>query len=1025
MLKHRELTRQRINQLGRRITRHIYADPMPLNASYLPSPEPLPFAAVKGRRFKKIEPGTIWGDAFDCAWFRFEGKLDSRYKGQTLVALIDIGGEGCVLNKRGKPLQGLTSKFEDQHGGFIGPKREVRLFSPAKGSESVSLLVDGGANHLQGQQRRCEFRQAELCTFDEPMFKLYHEFRFLELLMLELPVSSRHGQLIERCLNDVCNIMTRWDPTEVIAARRRLAAELARPANASALNVTAIGHAHMDVAWLWPLRETVRKVGRTFSTALRMMEEYPDYHFGASQPHLYQMLKDNYPSLFNEVRAAVKGGRWEVQGGMWVESDCNIPSGESLVRQVLHGKRFFHKEFGVDVKHLWLPDVFGYSAALPQILRKSGIDYFTTHKLNWNQFNRFPHHTMYWQGIDGSRIFSHFMAGNDYNVPATPKAFMNFERENRDGDRTDHALCLFGIGDGGGGPGRTHIEWTTLARDLEDLPKVTMGKAADFFTAAESSSRDLLTWVGELYFEYHRGTYTSQALVKKMNRRLELLIREVEFLYCQMPASRYPARELERIWKVILLNQFHDIIPGSSINRVYKEAHAQYAAAETELIALRDTADKSYGDSVNTRDTQSPRIVFNPLSWARQTIAFMPDERRTRWVDAAGNRLISQRVREGMLVQLQVPSMGHNLFGFAQQSNVAPASALPSTNKKLENNLLRVDFAADGRIRRIYDKSLRREVLAPGAKANEFCLYEDLPLAYEAWDIDAYYLEKAPTHPHLTSVELVEHGALRATIRQTWEDDNYTITQHISLDRDSRIIEFDTQVDWQESQHMLRVAFPVNVKAEQANYEIQFGHVARPTHANTSWDMARFEVVGHKWADLSQPNYGVAILNDCKYGHRIFGNTISLNLLRSPTRPDPEADRHIHRFRYALYPHAGNLVEAQVVNRAWEFNVPVRLLKAAGGKGKRPAMDSLITSSCSNVIIDTVKRAEDDRQIIVRMYESAGIDCVTDVHINGTWDNIEEVNLLEEPLRQIAGARQNTKLTFSPFEIKTIKLNSG
>ncbi|MBD3646177.1 MAG: alpha-mannosidase, partial [Pseudomonadales bacterium] len=446
----------------------------------------------------------------------------------------------------------------------------------ARGNEKVSLLFDVGANHLMGRQRNCEFRLAEVCVLNHEALTLYHEFRFLELLMLELDESSRHGQLVLRCLNDVCNMVTDFTDEEIAAARQRLGKELSRPAKDSALRVSAIGHAHMDVAWLWPLRETVRKCARTFSTALRMMEEYPDYHFGASQPQLYQMIKDAYPSLYRDIKKAVAGGRWEVQGGMWVESDCNIPSGESLVRQVLHGKRFFMKEFGIEVDFLWLPDVFGYSAALPQILKKSRINYFTTHKLNWNQFNKFPHHTMHWQGIDGTGIFAHFMAGNDYNVPCTPRAFMNYERENRDGDRTGHALCLYGIGDGGGGPGRTHIEWAQLARDLEDLPRVTMEKAADFFPRAERDANDLMTWVGELYFEYHRGTYTTHGLVKKMNRRLELLIRDVEIAWSQLPARDYPAGELDRLWKVILLNQFHDIIPGSSITLVYEEAHAQY-----------------------------------------------------------------------------------------------------------------------------------------------------------------------------------------------------------------------------------------------------------------------------------------------------------------------------------------------------------------------------------------------------------------------------------------------------------------
>ncbi|HKI73718.1 MAG TPA: glycoside hydrolase family 38 C-terminal domain-containing protein, partial [Pseudomonadales bacterium] len=582
---------------------------------------------------------------------------------------------------------------------------------------------------------------------------------------------------------------------------------------------------------------------------------------------------------------------------------------------------------------------------------------------------------------------------------------------------------LYGIGDGGAGPSRTHIEWTRLARDFEDLPKVTMEKASDFFPKAEASSRDLLTWVGELYFEYHRGTYTSQALVKKMNRRLELLAREVEFLYAQLPASQYPARDLDQIWKVILLNQFHDIIPGSSITRVYKEAHEQYVEAERQLIELREAADTAYSRSVDNTDIIDPRIVLNPLSWERETIVFLPNERRILWADASGKRLESQRVAGGVLIQLHAPSMGHNLVGVALGQQATRVPDLPSTEKKLENDFLRVDFAADGRIRRIYDKEHAREVLAPGERANEFCLYEDLPLAYEAWDIDAFYLEKPPTHPKLKSMELVELGALRSTIRQVFEDDNYEIVQLIQLDRDSRLIEFVTEVDWRESQHMLRVQFPVNVKADTANYEIQFGHVSRPTHANTSWDMARFEVVAHKWADLSQPNYGVAILNDCKYGHRIFGNTISLNLLRSPTRPDPEADRHVHRFRYALYPHAGNHVEAEVVNRAYEFNVPARVFKATSRGGKRSPLESFIVSDSANVIIDTVKRAEDDRDVIVRLYEAGGIDAETVIRLSKAFTEVVEVDLMEQPVGEVSAAGQKLRLSFSPFEIKTLKFS--
>ena len=586
MLKHQQLTESRIAQAGRRIRDTIYRSPHPLSASYHPSEEPLTFKEAQGRRFQPIAMEQEWGSNFSCAWFHLSGQVPLSMRGQSVVALVDLQGEGCVFDQGGNPWQGLTARHDDRQSGLLGPKKEIKLYRPCRGGEDISIFIDAGANQLLGGNRACHLRQAEVVEFNETAWHLYHEYRFLELTMLELHTTSRHRQLILRCLNDVCNMLGKYSAGQMNQARRRLQDELKRPARDSALHVSAIGHAHIDVAWLWPLRETVRKCARTFATALRMMEEYPHYRFGASQPQLYQFVKTHYPKLYRQIKSAVAAGRWEVQGGMWVESDCNIPSGESLVRQILHGKRFFMQEFGIEVDHLWLPDVFGYSAALPQILKKSRIDYFTTHKLNWNQFNRFPHHTMQWRGLDGTEIFAHFLAGNGYNVSCTPHDFINFEAENRDPDRSDHALCLFGIGDGGGGPGRTHIEWAQLAADLEDLPKVTMEFAREFFAKAQASARDLLSWDGELYFEYHRGTYTSQALCKKMNRRMELLARETELAWSHLPLRRYPARLLDKVWKTILLNQFHDIIPGSSIGRAYAEAHLQYEQIEQTLNAL-------------------------------------------------------------------------------------------------------------------------------------------------------------------------------------------------------------------------------------------------------------------------------------------------------------------------------------------------------------------------------------------------------------------------------------------------------
>jgi|TARA_Y100000031_G_scaffold156950_1_gene214437 alpha-mannosidase len=1023
MLKHQQLTERRIAQAGRRILETIYRNPHPLAVTYYPSEEPLTFDEAQGKPFSAISIDQQWGSNFSCAWFHLSGKVPLRMRGQSVVALVDLEGEGCVFDKGGNPRQGLTARRDDRQSDLLGPKKEIKLYRTCRGGEEISISIDAGANQLLGGNRSCHLRQAEVAEFSETAWQLYHEYRFLELTMLELKGTSRHRQLILRCLNDVCNMLSQYSETELEQARRRLRSELRRPAKDSALNVSAIGHAHIDVAWLWPLRETVRKCARTFATALRMMEEYPDYRFGASQPQLYQFVKTHYPKLYRQIKGAIAAGRWEVQGGMWVESDCNIPSGESLVRQILHGKRFFMQEFGIEVNHLWLPDVFGYSAALPQILKKSRIDYFTTHKLNWNQFNRFPHHTMQWRGLDGTEIFAHFLAGNGYNVSCTPHDFINFEAENRDVDRSDHALCLFGIGDGGGGPGRTHIEWAQLATDLEDLPKVKVEFAREFFTKAQASARDLLSWDGELYFEYHRGTYTTQALCKRMNRKMELLARDTELAWSHLPLGRYPARSLDQVWKSILLNQFHDIIPGSSIRRVYKEAHQQYEQIERTLNTLLDQADAAWVRSVDSRALRNPWMIRNSMSWRRRVTVLLPKSRSRWWRDSQGRHLLSQTAKGGMLVDVEVPALGHVLLDNTKSSPAdAPAPDIKVSARQMENDLLRIRFARDGSIDRIYDKSLRREVLAAGQRGNRFCLFQDQPLAFEAWDIDAFYMETKPSHPVLMAATVVESGPLRSTLSQVWEGDRYKIEQRISLSRNSRLIEFDTSIDWRQSAHMLRVAFPVNVRAAQAHYEIQFGHLARPTHMNTSWDMARFEVVAHKWADISQPNYGVAIINDCKYGHQIHGNVISLNLLRSPKSPDPEADMHTHEFRYALLPHPGDHIAAHVPQQAYEFNVPARVIKTTPHRGSKAASYSLLNIDAHNVFIDTVKKSEDGRDIIIRCYEAYAMDCTTRMEFDFSAQEVIEVDILEDNGRSLPLRDNQVKLTFSPFEIKTLRV---
>jgi len=524
--------------------------------------------------------------------------------------------------------------------------------------------------------------------------------------------------------------------------------------------------------------------------------------------------------------------------------------------------------------------------------------------------------------------------------------------------------------------------------------------------------------------------------VKKQNRRMEQLLREVELAWAMLPLNRYPAKALEEAWKVVLLNQFHDIIPGSSINRVYREAHEQYSEVEQTLTDLLAAADNEWQRGIQTRGFSSPYLLRNSLSWDRDELVLIPEKSRSAanrgpWTTPAGDAALSQPTRTGTLVQIKVPAMGYSLISKGKSREQA-STGLRISKNILQNKLLKVEFAANGCIRRIFDKSESRDVLLPGAMANQFCLFEDQPLAFHAWDIDAFYMEVAPSHPKLVNTEIIEQGPLRASLQQTWQAPNYDIVQTVSLTHDSRLITFDTRVDWRESNHMLRVEFPVDVHATSANYEIQFGHVSRPTHMNTSWDMAKFEVVAHKWADISQPNYGVAIINDCKYGHQIQGNTISLNLLRSPKLPDPEADMHTHQFRYAVLPHPGDLHHSDVIQQAHQFNIPIRVVKPEATRSRNAYLvdNSFISVDCANVIIDTVKKAEDDRSIIVRVYEAFGTDCSCQMHFQNAGkkagrkivQQIQLVSMLEYQGQDIEMRNNAIRLSFKPFEITTLKL---
>ncbi|MFW6292763.1 MAG: alpha-mannosidase, partial [Spirochaetota bacterium] len=730
----------------------------------------------------------------------------------------------------------------------------------------------------------------------------------------------------------------------------------------------------------------------------------------------------------------------ECQGAMWVEPDMNLTSGESLVRQLLYGKRFFRSEFGVDVKNLWLPDVFGYSAALPQILKLAGVDAFMTQKISWNESNTFPHHTFDWEGIDGTRIRTHFLPTNTYNAANAPDEMIEAEKRFSQADVSGDWLNLYGIGDGGGGPSRRHIEFALRSQNTEGLPRLKLAPADDFLKRVEKIPAERLPlWRGELYLELHRGTYTTQARMKYLNRRLELTLRDAEFLAAISGADQRD--DLARIWKNTLLNQFHDILPGSSIREVYEDANGE---SEANLDALEKLERASLG-ALHGAEPEAARayVVYNTLSWARRALVRIPwtDSTVPGVRDSEGSILPVQPVDGGLLVRVTIPSMGLEAFTVSDSADTAGASpageapaagslAARSTAESIENDLLRVRLGSDGTIASIYDRELEREVLAEGA--NRLMLWEDLPYSWDAWDISHYYRETRPVQATLVERELVESGPLRGVVEQTLTVGASTIRQRIVLEAGSRLVRIENHVDWKESRKQLRVEARPAINALEANYEIQFGTVRRPTHANTSWDAAQFEVAGQRFADYSQADYGLGLVNDGKYGHSIRDGVMDLTLLRSPVDPDPTADIGEHDFVFGYYPHALGWQASDLLERARELNSPVLVRGVAKPPQERRSEYSV---TGGRVKLETVKYAEDGEAIILRLYETRGMNQNVVLASRVRWATIVEVDLLEENPRKVSGPKAKASagegyasaisLSFGPYQIRTFRVTAG
>lgn len=1027
MKKHHALTSKRLLQFMRQVLEpRIYEtiEAIPVDAAYFE--DPVTFGTAIAAGYERQTVPFRWGPAWSTAWFRLEFSLPENRDPEFCYGLfIQTGGEGCLRAESGDPVQGID-RFHPFYKIPAGTGKHHSFYL-----ECCCAGFNGAATHNpeRFQTRKIwdsEFTQADLVRIDQLYFRFATVFSSLFELLESLPdeekvVERPHrgslGLPVEEvvfraellyALNSAVNIFDPDSRTSWQEALELLESFIKKhPHAAGSPEMSIVGHSHIDVAWLWPLRETVRKCSRTFSSMCTYLEEYPEFVFSQGQAQLYKYTRENYPAVYEKIKRFVKEGRWEVASSMWVEPDCNLISGESLVRQIIHGKKFSMDEFGADVDFVWLPDVFGYSAAMPQILQKCGIKYFSTQKISWNQFNRFPHSTFIWKGIDGTGVFSHFLPSNCYNGLFTCGE-MRFTAFNfNEKDRCSNILYSFGYGDGGGGVSREEIEKAKVINDVFGMPELKYDTIGNFFKKAEKNASDLPVWVGELYLELHRGTYTTHAWIKRANRKNEILLHSAESSSALFNSNNdYPYKGLADAWELLLLNQFHDIIPGSSIAWVYDDARKDHGKINNigENIINKTLSD--YGKTFSTEGMSRPVLAYNPTSWERDAI-----------VEIDG-------------VEIPVESItpyGCTVFDAA--GKITPPSdetSVKTGRRSLENEFLKAEFDDSGRLAELIYKPAARNVITPGMKSNEFQLFEDIPANFDAWDIDIYYQEKQTILDG--SVEWLESKStpFAGTLKFRKPFGNSWIIQTARLCTGKKILEFHTEIEWSENRKLLKVAFPVDVLASRATYEIQFGHLERPTHENTSWEMAAFEVPAQKWADISENNFGMALLNDCKYGHDCIDNVLRLTLLRAPVEPDENADRGRHVFSYALMPHEGDFREAGVIREAYHFNVPLQMVSLDPGQkidsGSSPG--SMISCDKENIVIETVKRPEEGgNAIIIRAYESFQRRTSATFSFALPVESVSEVDMLERHCRNIDLEKGNSfTLDFKPFEIKTLRL---
>ncbi len=955
-----------------------------------------------------------WGNGYDKhAWFRFFVDVPEDYENIFLY-----------MNDYSQSNAGLDVAKNPQFIAYVDGKivqgidiHHRRLYFKSAGKHEVIFYAYTGMYPHWGKFN------VELMRLNRDVEKLWYDIKIPFDSLDYLQTYSGEYTTILNSLNKAMMLLELYAvPSKEFWASVRKASEymdnefygrLVDPSG-DAPTVVGIGHTHIDCAWLWTLKQTREKVQRSFSTVVELMKRYPEYKFMSSQAFLYQNLKEEQPELYEEIKQLIKEGRWECEGAMWVEADCNLSSGESLVRQVMYGKRFFKQEFDVDNRVLWLPDVFGYSAALPQILKKSGVDWFLTSKITWNDTNMMPYDTFKWKGIDGTKINAYFLTAQNKTRGNAPRRFADYVGRTtpamtagaydryQQKELNNEVILTFGFGDGGGGPTEEHLEMARrLSKGLPGTPCLKIDFAGDTLSRIEERIKDnprLPVWQGELYLEYHRGTYTSQCKNKKNNRRSEELYLNTELLCTldkQLLANEFPKTELHKGWEMLLTNQFHDIIPGSSIHEVYEQCDIDY-------VKIKSIACEKLNGSLSHIATEISQdngyVVFNPN----------PTE---------GKGVIKI---DGKSVYVNnIPAKGYACVREFKSDN-----SISVSEKECENKFFKILFNDDMNIVSLYDKINEREIIAEGGVGNELRIYADYPDKYDAWEWSEYTLDKYISVGGVQSVECVNDG-VRAGVRITRSFMSSTFVQTLWLYDDIDRIDVEFDADWQERHQGLKVAFDVDINSSKATYEIQYGTVERPTYKNTSWDKAKFEVCGHRFADLSEGNYGVSLLNDCKYGYDIHDSLMTLTLLRAPTFPDEEADRGKQSCVYSLYPHGGTFDAVKAYSHAYSLNNPMIAIKAFGNYNKLPLRYSPIFVDKQNILCEVIKEAEDSNDYIFRLFECSNTKTTAKIDFGFAVDGVVICDMCENDIKQLDVSNNSVCLDFGAFEIHTIKVKHG